>query len=51
MLDERIESLLQLRDQISGCIGCGCLSLKDCPLQNPDDRLAKKAELDVTGRR
>ncbi|WP_282183918.1 redox-sensitive transcriptional activator SoxR [Brucella intermedia] len=42
MLDERIESLLQLRDQITGCIGCGCLSLEDCPLRNPDDRLAKE---------
>ncbi|AMD61585.1 MerR family transcriptional regulator [Agrobacterium tumefaciens] len=42
MLDERIESPLQLRDQITGCIGCGCLSLEDCPLRNPDDRLAKE---------
>jgi MerR family transcriptional regulator, redox-sensitive transcriptional activator SoxR len=40
MLDERIASLLQLRDEIESCIGCGCLSLTDCPLRNPDDRLA-----------
>lgn len=41
MLDERIESLLQLRDQIASCIGCGCLSLKECPLRNPGDSLAR----------
>jgi MerR family transcriptional regulator, redox-sensitive transcriptional activator SoxR len=39
-LDERIERLTRLRDQMSGCIGCGCLSMKVCPLRNPDDRLA-----------
>lgn len=40
MLNERIASLIQLRDQMSSCIGCGCLSLEDCPLRNPDDVLA-----------
>ncbi|PWR23260.1 redox-sensitive transcriptional activator SoxR [Zavarzinia compransoris] len=40
MLEERITSLTQLRDQLSLCIGCGCLSLTDCPLRNPDDTLA-----------
>jgi len=39
-LPERIEALRQLRDRLNGCIGCGCLSLKDCPLRNPNDRLA-----------
>lgn len=39
-LDARIETLTRLRDELSGCIGCGCLSLKACPLRNPDDRLA-----------
>ncbi len=39
VLDERIASLLQLRDELQTCIGCGCLSLRDCPLRNPDDRL------------
>ncbi|EIK44474.1 transcriptional regulator SoxR [Cellvibrio sp. BR] len=24
------------------CIGCGCLSLQDCPLRNPDDVLAEQ---------
>jgi len=41
MLDERITALLQLRDQIASCIGCGCLSLQDCPLRNPMDELAR----------
>jgi MerR family redox-sensitive transcriptional activator SoxR len=40
MLEERIASLMQLRDQLEGCIGCGCLSLQDCPLRNPQDVLA-----------
>lgn len=39
MLEERITGLVQLRDQITRCIGCGCLSLQDCPLRNPDDVL------------
>lgn len=41
-LDLRIRSLTQLRDQLDGCIGCGCLSLTDCPLRNPGDRLGEK---------
>ncbi|RUO34827.1 redox-sensitive transcriptional activator SoxR [Aliidiomarina soli] len=36
-LDERIERLQLLRDQLDDCIGCGCLSLKACPLRNPHD--------------
>lgn len=39
-LDARIERLTRLRDELTGCIGCGCLSLKNCPLRNPQDRLA-----------
>ncbi|KOC88612.1 redox-sensitive transcriptional activator SoxR [Winslowiella iniecta] len=39
-LDKRIETLTRLRDQLDGCIGCGCLSMSDCPLRNPDDRLS-----------
>ena len=38
-LDERIRRLGQLRDQLDDCIGCGCLSLKTCPLRNPMDTL------------
>lgn len=37
-LDERIDKLTRLRDQLNGCIGCGCLSLKTCPLRNPGDK-------------
>ncbi len=37
-LDERIETLTKLRDNLDGCIGCGCLSLPKCRLYNPDDR-------------
>ena len=42
LLNERIHRLEQLRDEMAGCIGCGCLSLKDCPLRNPDDVLSKQ---------
>jgi MerR family transcriptional regulator, redox-sensitive transcriptional activator SoxR len=33
--------LTRLRDQLDGCIGCGCLSLGVCPLYNPADKLGK----------
>lgn len=36
-LDARIAYLTRLRDSLTGCIGCGCLSMKTCPLYNPDD--------------
>lgn len=39
-LDGRIAYLQSLRDNLTGCIGCGCLSMKKCPLYNPDDTLA-----------
>ncbi|GAB4008162.1 redox-sensitive transcriptional activator SoxR [Nocardioides ultimimeridianus] len=39
-LDQRITRLLQLRDELDGCIGCGCLSLKACTLFNRADELA-----------
>ncbi|BDH47520.1 redox-sensitive transcriptional activator SoxR [Salmonella enterica subsp. enterica serovar Choleraesuis] len=38
-LDRRIHTLTALRDELDGCIGCGCLSRRDCPLRNPDDKL------------
>lgn len=38
-LDARIETLTRLRDQLSDCIGCGCLSIKACRLRNPWDTL------------
>ncbi|MEU5715189.1 redox-sensitive transcriptional activator SoxR [Streptomyces sp. NPDC020403] len=36
-LDERIAQLGRLRDHLTDCIGCGCLSLETCVLSNPDD--------------
>lgn len=39
-LDEQIERIQRLRDRLDGCIGCGCLSLKTCALNNPDDEAA-----------
>ena len=41
-LDQRIEKLLLLRNQLDGCIGCGCLSLEACPLRNLGDHLAAR---------
>lgn len=38
-LDARIAQLERLRDDLDGCIGCGCLSLKSCSLYNPEDEL------------
>jgi MerR family redox-sensitive transcriptional activator SoxR len=39
-LDDRIARLTRLRDQLSDCIGCGCLSVEACRLRNPGDELA-----------
>jgi len=39
-LDERIATLTRLRERLDGCIGCGCLSLANCELYNPDDKAA-----------
>ena len=39
-LDRRIEGLTRLRDNLDGCIGCGCLSLSKCALYNKDDSAA-----------
>jgi MerR family transcriptional regulator, redox-sensitive transcriptional activator SoxR len=38
VLDERIKLLELVRDDLTSCIGCGCLSLHTCRLYNPDDR-------------
>lgn len=43
-LDQRIAQLLLLRDQLTDCIGCGCLSLKRCRLTNPDDALGDQGD-------
>lgn len=39
---QRIAKLTRLRDQLDGCIGCGCLSFKVCPLRNPWDELSEQ---------
>ncbi|AXI45322.1 redox-sensitive transcriptional activator SoxR [Sulfitobacter sp. SK012] len=41
-LDSRIATLTKLRDNLDGCIGCGCLSLEACALYNPVDKAATK---------
>jgi MerR family redox-sensitive transcriptional activator SoxR len=41
-LDEQIEMLERLRDRLTNCIGCGCLSLRSCRLYNPDDQVAAR---------
>lgn len=40
-LDKQIADLEALRDNLTSCIGCGCLSLRKCKLYNPDDRAAR----------
>jgi MerR family transcriptional regulator, redox-sensitive transcriptional activator SoxR len=41
-LDAQIAMLERLRDRLTGCIGCGCLSLRLCRLVNPDDEAAER---------
>ena len=40
-LDRRIVTLESLRERLTGCIGCGCLSLRTCILLNPGDEAAE----------
>jgi len=39
-LERRINRMTALREKLTNCIGCGCLSVDDCPLRNPEDRAA-----------
>ncbi len=41
-LDDRIDALESLRERLTGCIGCGCLSIDACRLVNGDDRLGSE---------
>ncbi|MEU0987616.1 redox-sensitive transcriptional activator SoxR [Streptomyces sp. NPDC005953] len=41
-LDTRIKQLARLRDHLTDCIGCGCLSLENCVLSNPDDTFGQR---------
>jgi MerR family transcriptional regulator, redox-sensitive transcriptional activator SoxR len=40
-VDDRIAELERLREGLTQCIGCGCLSLQHCQLANPGDRVAR----------
>ena len=37
-LNQRIAYMERVRDRLTGCIGCGCLSMKSCPMYNKDDQ-------------
>jgi MerR family transcriptional regulator, redox-sensitive transcriptional activator SoxR len=37
-LDRQIAELQQMKTKLTGCIGCGCLSMRTCFLSNADDR-------------
>ncbi|QXC61127.1 redox-sensitive transcriptional activator SoxR [Aquihabitans sp. G128] len=39
-LDAQIALLERLRDRLTSCIGCGCLSMRACRLLNPHDEAA-----------
>jgi MerR family redox-sensitive transcriptional activator SoxR len=41
-LDSQIAELQALRDELTDCIGCGCLSLKSCAIFNPSDAVSEK---------
>ena len=41
-IQAKIDLAERMRDRLDGCIGCGCLSLENCALYNPEDRVSKK---------
>jgi MerR family redox-sensitive transcriptional activator SoxR len=41
-IEHRIDQLTVLKESLSACIGCGCLSLKSCRLYNPEDRAVER---------
>lgn len=43
-LDQKIDTLQRLRDNLDGCIGCGCLSMKKCKLYNPLDEAGERGQ-------
>jgi MerR family redox-sensitive transcriptional activator SoxR len=42
LLQERIRALEAVRDNLDACIGCGCLSMRQCTLYNPQDELGTR---------
>jgi len=43
-LQEKIQLAIRMSNQLNTCIGCGCLSLTDCPLRNPNDRFGTRGK-------
>ena len=43
-IDARITQLTTMREKLTGCIGCGCLSLQACKLYNPEDRASRRGK-------
>jgi MerR family redox-sensitive transcriptional activator SoxR len=41
-IDDRIAALERMRSGLTQCIGCGCLSLRQCQFANPDDRAGRR---------
>jgi MerR family redox-sensitive transcriptional activator SoxR len=41
VLEQRRRGIERLEQELTGCIGCGCLSMKACTLLNPDDELGE----------
>lgn len=56
-LESRIEQLVRLRDNLTDCIGCGCLSLNSCTIVNGHDKLgaegpgARNLDVNLRGER
>lgn len=40
-IDERLAELQRLREGLTSCIGCGCLSFDYCRFANPEDRIGR----------
>lgn len=43
-LDNKMKRIQSLQDNLTGCIGCGCLSMKKCHLLNPEDILHEQGD-------
>lgn len=41
-IDDKIAEMNRMRDGLTNCIGCGCLSFESCQFANPDDRVAAR---------
>ncbi|MBA4021129.1 MAG: redox-sensitive transcriptional activator SoxR [Gordonia sp.] len=41
-LEERKQAIGRMQNELTGCIGCGCLSLKTCNLLNPGDERGRE---------